>query len=166
MAEAVDELERDYAVSVDEAVKDIKKELGFIDADTETDDTIIIGASNHQKNTYTLGASRTSSRTAGSLAEINRLNGEIENLRRSLTEESILAGFGIIVINGVIPFRGKKPDTAGTYFKTDKNDNISSYVRFDGTEYTETVDCQKGKMYSYNGSMLYFDGTTCKPLGE
>ena len=140
MAEAVDELERDYAVSVDEAVKDIKKELGFIDADTETDDTIIMGASNHQKNTYTLGASRTSSRTAGSLAEINRLNGEIENLRRSLTEESILAGFGIIVINGVIPFRGKKPDTAGTYFKTDRNDNISSYVRFDGTEYTETVE--------------------------
>lgn len=164
MAEAVDELERNNAVSVDEAVQEIKQELGIINAEPVSDSSVM--RSSNTKLVYSLGASHSSSRTDGSIAEVNRLNNEIEKLRQSLNEDALLASFGIIIINGNIPFKGKKPETPGKYFKTDKNGNISSYVIFDGNDYIETIECKKGKMYSYDGNVLYFDGTNCKPLGD
>ena len=98
MAEAVDELERNNAVSVDEAVQEIKQELGIINAEPVSDSSVM-GSSN-TKLVYSLGASHSSSRTDGSIAEVNRLNNEIEKLRQSLNEDALLASFGIIIING------------------------------------------------------------------
>lgn len=87
-----------------------------------------------------------------------------ESISNDVTE--ILIAAGIIPINGLLLPRVKKPEEPGYYLKQNASGNIVNYVLFDGNEYTETIKCECGKLYSMNGLMYTFNGDTCKLLGQ
>lgn len=87
-----------------------------------------------------------------------------ESISNDVTE--ILMAAGIIPINGLLLPRAKKPEEPGYYLKQNASGNIINYVLFDGNEYTETIKCECGKLYSMNGLMYTFNGETCKLLGQ
>jgi hypothetical protein len=91
-----------------------------------------------------------------------------ENVEKENTESvsEIMFSAGIIPINGIILPRAKKPDNPGYYFKQNTAGNILNYAIFDGTDYVETVKCETGKIYSYDGYIYSFNGTTCLKFGE
>ena len=79
--------------------------------------------------------------------------------------EEALKAMGFITVKAILPPRAKKPETEGYYLKENTTGNIQNLTYFDGTEYTETVKCESGKMYSVNGLIYAFNGETCKLLG-
>ena len=87
-----------------------------------------------------------------------------ESISNDFTE--ILIAAGIIPVNDLLLPRAKKPEEPGYYLKQNTLGNIVNYVLFDGNEYTETVKCECGKLYSMNGLMYTFNGETCKLLGQ
>lgn len=79
---------------------------------------------------------------------------------------NILKSLGIVMCEGILVPRQKKPEDEGYYLKQDTKGFIAQFVFFDGTDYTETQKCETGKIYSVNGVNYVFNGETCKPLGE
>jgi len=80
--------------------------------------------------------------------------------------EEALKAMGFILVKAILPPRAKKPETEGYYLKENTAGNIQNLTYFDGIEYTETVKCESGKMYSVNGMIYAFNGETCKLLGQ
>ena len=80
--------------------------------------------------------------------------------------QNLLVSVGIILIKGILAPRVKKPEKAGYYLKQNKAGNIQNYVFFNGNDYTDTMKCESGKMYSVNGLIYVFNGETCELLGS
>lgn len=80
--------------------------------------------------------------------------------------QNILVSVGIVLIKGILAPRAKKPEEAGYYLKQNTAGNIQNYVLFDGNEYSDTIKCESGKMYSVNGLIYTFNGETCELLGS
>ena len=90
---------------------------------------------------------------------------EPADIDSSVTEEQHYLPFGMYICKGILLPRAKKPELSGYYLKQNTSEQIQTMVFFDGAEYTETQKCQSGKMYSVDGMIYVFDGTTCKLLG-
>lgn len=80
--------------------------------------------------------------------------------------QNLFVSVGIILIKGILAPRAKKPEESGYYLKQNKAGNIQNYVFFDGNDYTDTMKCESGKIYSVNGLIYAFNGETCELLGS
>ena len=80
--------------------------------------------------------------------------------------QNLFVSVGIILIKGILAPRAKKPEEAGYYLKQNTAGNIQNYVFFNGNDYTDTMKCESGKMYSVNGLIYVFNGETCELLGS
>lgn len=105
-------------------------------------------------------------KTVAETTESDDQNEETADEKVAVTEEQEnYLPFGVYLCKGILLPRAKKPEVPGYYLKQNTSEQIQSLVFFDGTEYTDTQKCQSGKMYSVNGVIYVFDGTTCKLLG-
>ena len=79
---------------------------------------------------------------------------------------AMLAMMGVLVMDGIVTGKKQKPANAGRYLRGASKNKIDTYATWDGNDWSESVDCTTGKMYSVDGTIYQFNGTTCIPLGQ
>jgi hypothetical protein len=79
---------------------------------------------------------------------------------------AMLAMMGVLVMDGIVTGKKQKPANVGRYLRGASKNKIDTYATWDGNDWSESVDCTTGKMYSVDGTIYQFNGTTCIPLGQ
>jgi len=79
---------------------------------------------------------------------------------------AMLAMMGVLVMDGIVIGKKQKPSKSGHYLRGTSKNKIDTYATWDGNDWSESVDCTTGKMYSVDGTIYQFNGTTCIPLGQ
>ena len=73
--------------------------------------------------------------------------------------------FGVMLMDGISTLN-KKSEKPGRYLIKGQKSKITTWADWDGENWSEAQKCEKGRLYSVNGLMYKFNGTTCVLLGD
>jgi hypothetical protein len=72
---------------------------------------------------------------------------------------------GVMLMDGISTLN-KKSEKPGRYLIKGQKSKITTWADWDGENWSEAQKCEKGRLYSVNGLMYKFNGTTCVLLGD